>query len=89
MKGEEKPVFPHKYVAGKKYKYDNIRTSPFGNTMTADFAVAAIKGEQLGKNNVTDFLAVSFSSTDYIGHSFGPNSIESEDAYLRLSLIHI
>ena len=84
LKGEDKPIFPHKYIAGKKYKYDNIRTSPFGNTMTADFAVAAIKGEQLGKHSATDFLAVSFSSTDYIGHSFGPNSIESEDAYLRL-----
>lgn len=84
LKGESKPVFPHKYIAGTKNKYDNIRTSPFGNTMTADFAVAAIKGEKLGKNGVTDFLAISFSSTDYIGHSFGPNSIESEDAYLRL-----
>ena len=84
LKGEVKPIFPHKYTAGSKAKYENIRTSPYGNTITADFAIAAIKGEQLGKHEVTDFLAVSFSSTDYIGHSFGPNSIESEDAYLRL-----
>lgn len=84
LKGEALPVFPHRFTAGSKNRYDNIRTSPFGNTMTADFAVAAIKGEKLGKHDVTDFLAVSFSSTDYIGHSFGPNSIESEDAYLRL-----
>jgi arylsulfatase A-like enzyme len=46
--------------------------------------MAAIEGEQLGKRNVTDFLALSFSSPDYIGHTFGPNSIEVEDNYLRL-----
>jgi predicted AlkP superfamily pyrophosphatase or phosphodiesterase len=38
----------------------------------------------LGKGKVTDFLTISFSSTDYVGHQFGPNSIEVEDTYLRL-----
>ena len=55
-----------------------------GNTFTVDFAKAAIKGEQLGKNKATDFLAVSFSSTDYVGHQFGVDSKEIEDTYLRL-----
>jgi predicted AlkP superfamily pyrophosphatase or phosphodiesterase len=61
-----------------------IRSTPFGNTMTLDLAVAAINGEQLGKGPATDFLAVSLSSTDYIGHQFGVNAVETEDTYLRL-----
>jgi len=55
-----------------------------GNTLTAEFAKEAVINEQLGTDNITDFLAVSFSSTDYIGHTFGPNSIEEEDNFLRL-----
>jgi predicted AlkP superfamily pyrophosphatase or phosphodiesterase len=47
-------------------------------------AIAAIKGENLGKRNVTDFLTLSFSAPDRVGHAFGPNSIEQEDVYLRL-----
>jgi len=49
-----------------------------------DFAIAAIEGENLGQDAITDVLAVSFSSTDYIGHKFGVNSKEVQDAYLRL-----
>jgi len=55
-----------------------------GTSMTFEFAKAALTGEQLGADDITDFLAVSFSSPDYIGHSFGPNSIEAEDGFLRL-----
>lgn len=79
LPGEEAPVFPHKIA-----NYEVLRTSPGGNTITKDFAIEALKSEQLGKGKFTDFLAVSFSSTDYVGHSFGPNSIEAEDTYLRL-----
>lgn len=61
-----------------------IRTSPFGNNLLADFAMKAIEKEALGKDDITDFLTVSFSSTDYIGHNFGPRSIELQDTYLRL-----
>lgn len=64
--------------------YSKLATTPMGNTLTAEFAKAAVRGEQLGADAITDFLAVSFSSTDYIGHSFGPNSVEAEDAFLRL-----
>ena len=55
-----------------------------GNTYTRLFAEAALDGEQLGKRGETDFLAVSFSSTDYVGHMYGINAIETEDTYLRL-----
>src|SRR5574343_204794 len=61
-----------------------LRSTPFGNNLLADFAKKAIESENLGKDNVTDFLAVSFSSTDYIGHVLGPRSIELQDTYLRL-----
>jgi arylsulfatase A-like enzyme len=57
---------------------------PQGNTFTLEFAKDAIEGEQLGMSDNTDFLAISCSSTDYIGHQFGPNSVENEDDYLRL-----
>lgn len=61
-----------------------IRSSPYGNNLLADFAKRAIVREELGKDDITDFLTVSFSSTDYIGHNFGPRSIELQDTYLRL-----
>lgn len=63
---------------------DLIRSTPFGNSLTLDFALEALKNEQLGLHDVPDFLTLSFSSTDYMGHQFGPNSIEVEDTYLRL-----
>ncbi|RAJ22925.1 alkaline phosphatase PafA [Pedobacter cryoconitis] len=83
-RGEATPTFPHplKLYAGKNY--DMIRSTPYGNTITLDLAKVAIKAEELGQDNITDFLAVSCSSTDYIGHQYGPNSIEAEDTYLRL-----
>jgi predicted AlkP superfamily pyrophosphatase or phosphodiesterase len=83
-RGEATPTFPHplKLYAGKNY--DMIRSTPYGNTITLDLAKVAIKAENLGQDNITDFLAVSCSSTDYIGHQYGSNSIEAEDTYLRL-----
>jgi predicted AlkP superfamily pyrophosphatase or phosphodiesterase len=76
--------FPHdlKKFIGKDYGI--LPSTPFGNTFTAEFAKAAVIAEQLGADAITDFLAVSFSTPDYIGHSFGPNSIEAEDGFLRL-----
>ena len=82
--GEKTSTFPHKLSAITESKYASFRTTPFANTFTFDFAKKAIENEKLGNNTVTDFLTVSISSTDYIGHAFGPNSIEVEDAYLRL-----
>lgn len=82
--GEAKPVFPHKLKQFKGKNYGAVRTTPYGNTLTFDFAKAAIEGYNLGGGKFTDFLAVSFSSPDAIGHTYGPNSIEIEDNYLRL-----
>ncbi len=84
---ESKPFgakFPYdlKKFIGKDFS--KISATPMGNSFTAEFAKAAILNEQLGSDNNTDFLAVSFSSPDYIGHTFGPNSVESEDGFLRL-----
>ena len=82
---ENKAVFPHlTEKALIKNNYKELRYSPYGNTLTFDFAKAVIDAEQLGSRGVTDFFAMSFSSTDYIGHRFGPNSVEVEDTYLRL-----
>jgi len=78
-------TFPHKYGDPKGKNFGNTITfSPAGDDLTLDFAKATITGEQLGQDDVTDFLAVSFSSTDYIGHLFGPSSLEAEDNLLRL-----
>ena len=85
LSGEKTPTFPHELAAQAGVNLlEVIRTTPFGNTLTKDFALAAIQNENLGKSPKTDFLTVSFSSPDYVGHSFGPNSIEIEDTYLRL-----
>lgn len=82
--GAEQKGFPYnlKNFVGKNY--GAIASTPYGNTLTMMLAKEAIANEQLGKDAITDFLAVSFSSSDYIGHSFGPNSIEAEDGFLRL-----
>ncbi|MBS1660431.1 MAG: alkaline phosphatase family protein [Bacteroidetes bacterium] len=82
--GEKKPVFPHDIAKFYKIDHDNIRSSPFGNTLTLDFAKAAIEGYSLGQRDITDFLTINCASTDYVGHKYGPNSIEVEDVYLRL-----
>jgi predicted AlkP superfamily pyrophosphatase or phosphodiesterase len=84
--GQEKTVFPYDLPALMEYNegLGLIASTPFGNTITLDMAYAAIEGEQLGKRGETDLLAISFSSPDYIGHRFGPTSIELEDNYLRL-----
>jgi len=86
FEGEEAPVFPHDLPKLKEKNEGNglLKSTPFGNSFTADFAKAAIIGEQLGQDNFTDFLAISFSSTDYIGHRYGVDAKEIEDTYLRL-----
>lgn len=85
-KSETKPVFPHNLPEMMKSAggLNLIRTTPFGNTLTKDFAIEVLKNENLGKSTATDFLAISFSSPDYIGHVYGPNSVEQEDDYIRL-----
>ena len=86
FKGKETPTFPYDVpsLKDKNGSYDIIKEIPAGNTMTTDFAKAAIKGENLGKSEFTDFLAISYSTPDYIGHQFGVASKEVQDNYLRL-----
>ncbi|MCF6130551.1 alkaline phosphatase family protein [Flavobacterium sp. AS60] len=83
----ERPVFPYDLKTMlEKNNPGILRATPFGNDYVADFAKLAIEKESLGKDTTTDFLAVSFSSTDYVGHILGPRSIELQDTYLRLDL---
>ncbi len=78
-------TFPHKYQpADNKYFNNFLIYSPAGDDLTLDFAKALVKGESIGKDDITDFLSISFSSTDYVGHLFGPSSLEAEDNMLRL-----
>ncbi len=77
-------TFPHQLTQNIDKNFDAIRSTPYGNTITLDLAKLAISSEDLGQDNITDFLAVSCSATDYVGHGYGPNSIEAEDTYLRL-----
>lgn len=82
--GKEATGFPYDLSGYAGKDYGKIASTPFGNTLTIEMAKAAVLAEKLGKGAATDFLAVSFSSPDYIGHSFGPNSWETVDNYVRL-----
>ncbi len=86
FKGEAKPTFPHDLPKLRKENknFDILKSTAYGNSITTDFAIAAVTGEQLGKGKETDFLTLSYSSPDYVGHMFGVNSVEVEDTYLRL-----
>ncbi len=84
FKGETSGIFPHKINDIYESNKGSFRSTPFGNSLTLNFAEAAIDGFQLGKGPATDFLTINCASTDYVGHLFGPNSIEVEDTYLRL-----
>jgi predicted AlkP superfamily pyrophosphatase or phosphodiesterase len=84
--GKEEASFPYdlKSLSEENGGYDIISNTAYGNDITLDFALAAIDAEELGADEDTDFLTLSFSSTDKVGHNFGVNSKEVEDTYLRL-----
>jgi predicted AlkP superfamily pyrophosphatase or phosphodiesterase len=78
-------TFPHPFgAADGKYFTTLLTISPAGDALTLDFAKALIANEQLGADDIPDYLGVSFSSTDYVAHLFGPSSLESEDNMLHL-----
>ena len=84
-----KNTFPYKLdeLSGSRKKtknYDFLRKTPFGNNLLKDFALTAISSEELGKDKYPDVMMISFSSIEKIGDLFGPNSIEVEDAFMRL-----
>ena len=78
-------TFPHRYGPrdGKGFT-TFITLSPAGDELTLDFAKALVENEGLGQDPVPDYLAISFSSTDYVNHVFGPSSLEAEDNQHRL-----
>lgn len=86
FKGKETATFPYNLqeLRAHNNNFELLKAVAFGNDLTTDFAIAAIEGEKLGQNNDTDFLTLSYSSTDYVGHNFGVNSKEVQDTYLRL-----
>ena len=78
-------TFPHAYGEGDdKYFTTRLTLSPAGDELTLDFASALLENEQLGQDDIPDYLAISFSSTDYVGHVFGASSLESEDNLAHL-----
>ena len=81
---ETTKTFPHAFTSHGGKNYFSVRTSPFGNSFTLDFAKEMIQNEKIGMSGQTDMLCISLSSTDYVVHRFGPQSIEAEDVYLRL-----
>ncbi len=83
FKGDSTSAFPHNLDSSYKLNRSSFRYTPYGNTLTLDFARTCIEGYQLGQRDFTDFLTINCASTDYVGHQFGINSIEIEDVYLR------
>jgi predicted AlkP superfamily pyrophosphatase or phosphodiesterase len=88
LSGKERPTFPYDLamLGTKTPKYQLFTITPFANTYLTDFAIRAIEAENMGRGEQTDFLCISFSTPDIVGHSFGPYSIEMEDVYIRLDL---
>ncbi len=86
LAGKDAPVFPYdlKQMQGKATNFGLLSSTPFSNDYLTQMAEAAITGEQMGKDGITDFLCVSYSATDGIGHGHGPNAVEIEDTYIRL-----
>ncbi len=88
FRGKLQPTFPYNFMelADSNGYYNLIKASPLGNELVTDFALECIRQEQLGRDEHCDFLAMSYSSTDYVGHQFSPTAIETQDTYLRLDL---
>ncbi|HET6256571.1 MAG TPA: alkaline phosphatase PafA [Puia sp.] len=84
FKGDSTPAFPHNLDSSYRVTKSSFRYTPYGNTLTLDFARACVEGYQLGQRDITDFLTINCASTDYVGHQFGINAMETEDTYLRL-----
>lgn len=83
--GKTKATFPYDLPAMfKKSGYNILSYTPFSNDYLTEMAKAAIDGEKMGIDEWPDFLCVSYSATDKLGHAVGPNAIELEDIYLRL-----
>jgi predicted AlkP superfamily pyrophosphatase or phosphodiesterase len=82
-------VFPHVFQnkPPDRLFYDELRRTPFADELTAAFALEVMKAHHIGEDAITDILAIGFSGGDYIGHSYGPDSQETMDQFLRLDLV--
>ena len=80
-------VFPHELSATGDDYYSALRYTPFADELTLDATLKLIDAEGIGQADSTDFLAISLSATDYIGHVFGPDSLEAEDNLFRLDRV--
>jgi predicted AlkP superfamily pyrophosphatase or phosphodiesterase len=82
---EGKTTFPHEFaLKNDSIKREIIKSTPFGNELLADFFTRLLRNEKPGQGKYCDFIAISFSSTDYVGHAYGPNSVEIMDTYIKL-----
>lgn len=79
--------FPYSLESNIGKDYGKISSTPFGNNLVSEVAIQTLINEKLGQDSITDLLAVSFSSPDYIGHAFGPNSFETLDGYIKLDIV--
>ena len=86
--GTARPTFPYDLEAlqAENGGYDLLKETPHGNSLLVDLAIRLIEHEDLGQDDITDLLAVSFSSTDYVGHRFGAHAWETQDTYVRLDM---
>ena len=82
--------FPHRlYKVGEGTADqfgDHVLFSPFGNDLTLEAAREIVTHEKLGQDEYADLLCINFSSNDYVGHAFGPHSLEVEDITYRTDL---
>ncbi len=85
--GANQKQFPYTLTSFIKKDYTKIATVPYGNSLLEAFAENVITNENLGKNASTDLLTVSFSSPDYVGHAYGPDSWEQLDDYIKLDSV--
>ena len=88
LQGKATPTFPYdlKEMSKGQPNFNLFTSTPFANTYLTDFAVESIYNEMLGQDGQTDFLCISYSTPDIVGHAFGPYSVEMEDLYIRLDL---
>ncbi|MFN3839792.1 MAG: alkaline phosphatase PafA [Cyclobacteriaceae bacterium] len=85
-RGETKTTFPYDLKTLRKTNgnYELLPYTPFANDYLTEAAMAALEGEKMGEDEWTDFLCLSYSAPDKIGHQVGPNAVELQDVYLRL-----
>ena len=85
----EDTVFPHRIRGNPPDPgfYNDLRRTPYADEMTLEVAVRAMREHDLGRDGNTDILAIGFSGTDIIGHTYGPDSQELMDQMLRLDLL--